>query len=89
MSKILVVDDERLFLGILKKELEGKGYQVTAELDSEKALKILEQESFDIVILDINMPNKTGYELLQEVRRKNCDSSVILITAFASIEGAV
>lgn len=89
MFHILLVDDETVFLNILKKELELKGYDVAAESDGARAMEHFRQTQFDVVILDINLPHKSGYEILREIRSRDQNCNIILITAFASIEGAV
>jgi two-component system response regulator AtoC len=89
MFHILLIDDEIVFLRILKKELELKGYEVVAESDSSRAMDHFCRLQFDMVILDINMPHKSGYDILQEIRRRDQRCNIILVTAYASIEGAV
>jgi len=89
MFHILLVDDETIFLNILKKELEMRGYDVAAESDGGRAMERFQQVQFDVVILDINLPNKSGYDILKEIRASNQNCNIILITAYASIEGAV
>ncbi len=89
-QKILVVDDEasiREFLEImLKKE---KKYDVSTAADGAEAINLMQKKSFDLVISDLQMPNKTGMEVLEFVN-KNCPSTqFMLITAFGSTEVAV
>lgn len=89
-QKILVVDDEasiREFLEImLKKE---KHYDVTTAEDGGKAISLLEKKTFDLVISDLQMPKKTGMEVLEFIN-KNCpQTQFMLITAFGSTEIAV
>jgi len=89
-QKILIVDDEasiREFLEImLKKE---KKYEITLAEDGEQAINMLKKKTFDLVISDLQMPNKTGMDVLGYINQM-CPSTVfMLITAFGSTEVAV
>jgi DNA-binding response OmpR family regulator len=66
-EKILIVDDERAITDLLKLHLEEEGYAVLTALGVDKALKALEQGPVDLVMLDIRMPGKDGFDFLQAV----------------------
>jgi len=88
-SKILVVDDElsmREFLQIL---LEKEGYDVKLACDGAEAIENIESDAFDLVISDVRMPNISGIDVLKFVKEKAPDTSVVMITAFASMEQAI
>jgi two-component system response regulator PilR (NtrC family) len=88
-GKILVVDDERSmreFLGIM---LAKEGYSVTQCPDGEAALKQVEEDIFDLVIMDIRMPKMDGIDVLERLKEMAPESIVIMITAFASTDTAV
>ena len=89
-QKILVVDDEasiREFLEImLKKE---KKYEVTLAEDGEQAINMLKKKTFDLVISDLQMPNKTGMDVLNYINQMCPQTMFMLITAFGSTEIAV
>ena len=87
--RILVVDDERDYCEVLKMILEGNGYITEVCFDGREALDIMEQNSFDIVISDLNMPVMDGYELLKEIKKREYDTEVVMLTAFGTIEKAV
>ncbi|MCB0414681.1 MAG: sigma-54-dependent Fis family transcriptional regulator [Bdellovibrionales bacterium] len=87
--RILVVDDEESIREFLEIMLRKEGYEVTCAEDGQKALDLIEKKSFDMVISDLQMPNKTGIELLQEVRNQNNDVLFMMITAFGTTETAV
>lgn len=87
--RILVVDDEQDYCEVLKMILGGKGYTVETCNNGKEALEALEKSSFDIVISDLNMPVMDGYELLKEIRSREYDAEVIMLTAFGTIENAV
>ncbi len=80
-SKILVVDDERGVCRELRKFLEEKGYDVVEAYSGEEALEAYKQESPDVVLLDIRMPDKDGVETLHELKALDPDASVIMVTA--------
>lgn len=89
MTSILVVDDEPSMREFLKILLKKEGYQVTTAADGSSALKLAENEPFDLVISDIRMPGLTGLELLARLKQLRSEIAVIMITAFASPEDAV
>ncbi len=78
---ILLVDDEQDFLDPIAFWLESKGYSVRMALEGEQALKLVDEEIPDIVLLDINMPVMNGVETLQNIRKKHKTLPVIMITA--------
>ncbi len=88
-KKILVVDDELLILRIISDILSKEGYEVRTAVSYQNALKLLEEDSFDVVLTDIRMPEKSGIDLLTHIREINTDIPVILMTGYASLETAV
>lgn len=88
-TRILVVDDEQGYCEVLKTILTGKGYAVETCNNGKEALAVLEKSSFDIVISDLKMPVMDGYELLKEIKARDYDTEVIMLTAFGTIEKAV
>ncbi|MBI2487010.1 MAG: response regulator [Deltaproteobacteria bacterium] len=87
--KILVVDDENLILKILSDILVKEGYEVKTAFKCSKALQLLKEDSFHVVLTDIRMPEKNGIDLLSEIKKFNPDIPVILMTGFASLVTAV
>ncbi|MCK5012457.1 MAG: response regulator [Candidatus Omnitrophica bacterium] len=79
--KILLVDDEQDFIEPIAFWLEAKGYSVRMALNGEDGLKLIEQETPDIVLLDINMPVMNGTDTLKNIRIKHQTLPVIMITA--------
>jgi len=81
--KILVVDDEEVIRKFLKIHLTKLGYEVKEAEDGEKALEQIGKDDFDLLICDILMPNKDGWEVIKEVRSnpKTKDIPVIVLTA--------
>jgi two-component system response regulator PilR (NtrC family) len=88
-ARILVVDDERSMQEFLEIFLRGEGYEVTTAGDAAAARALLENDEFDVVITDIQMPGGSGLELLHAARDASPDAMVIVITAYASTETAI
>jgi len=88
-ERILVVDDEKIIRESLAFVLKKEGYHVEEASNGAEALKKHDQQAFDIVITDIEMPEMRGMELLSHVARKTPQTFVIIITAFGSLETAV
>ncbi len=86
---ILVVDDESGIRYYLERFLTREGYQVTTVSDGETALKRLAVEEFDVVLLDLKMKGIGGLEVLAELHRAWPATTVIILTAYASLESAV
>ena len=79
-EKVLIVDDDDKLRKLLKEYLEGYGYQVRTLSDGSNILQKLQEDSSDIVILDVMMPKKNGLEVLQDIRRES-KVPVIMLTA--------
>jgi len=78
---ILLVDDEQDFLDPIAFWLESKGYSVRTANDGARALTLMDEETPDIILLDINMPVMNGVVTLQNIRKKHSKLPVIMITA--------
>jgi DNA-binding NtrC family response regulator len=88
-NKILVVDDEDALRTVLSAELEGEGYQVTTAADGQEAINVLTSSGFDLILLDIKMPNVDGFEVLKFVKEKHPKTKVIMLTGFADLKNAI
>ena len=89
-TRILVVDDEEGLLEVVEDTLEDlPGLEIRLCSKSGEAAALLEEESFDLLISDIRMPGKDGIELLRIGKAANPDLSVLMMTAFPSVESAV
>lgn len=80
MSKILVVDDEEKLRGIIRKYAEFDGYEVTEASDGMEAVELCQSDSFDMIIMDIMMPELDGFSAVKEIR-KTSDTPVIMLSA--------
>jgi DNA-binding NtrC family response regulator len=88
-DKILIVDDEPSNRNILGQELTHEGYSVLAASDGREALRKVEFSPPDLIILDYMMPDLSGLEVLKELRKKENDIPVVMITAYGTMERAV
>jgi NtrC-family two-component system response regulator AlgB len=89
MPNLLVVDDEKNIRRHLTTFLTGLGHEVRSAADAQEALRIAEAERIDLVLADVRMAGMDGMALLRELRRRRPDALVILMTAYATIAGAV
>jgi DNA-binding response OmpR family regulator len=88
-GRILVVDDDLDTCAFIVDTLSDEGYSICACMGGEQALDLLDHESFDLIMTDIKMPRVTGVDLLQHIRETDQDTSVILMTAYASLDTAI
>lgn len=89
-GRILIVDDERDMLALLRRIITEKTeHDVVTEHDPLRAIEIIHAETFDLIITDLKMPNMDGLALLDEIKRIQPSSNVIIMTAYATIETAV
>lgn len=88
-AKILIVDDEERICRSLDSLLTKAGYQVQTATDGKKALQLYQQGHFDLLVSDIKLPGLDGIHLLEEIRKRDADAVVILMTAYASLDTAV
>ena len=89
MARVLIVDDEKSIRITLGEFLRKEGYEVELAYDVDKALALLEANTFDLVITDIIMPRLSGIELLQTIRHNKLDTLVIIMTGEPTVETAV
>ena len=83
MARILVVEDESNLAAGLEDDLKLEGYDVQVVADGESASQRAQEESFDLIILDVMLPRKDGFEVCRELRRAGLRTPVILLTAKA------
>lgn len=86
---VLVVDDSEETVELIKRNLEGAGYQVYAAHNVQDGLAILESVEIDLVITDLKMPGQSGIQLIRHVSENYHGVGVLVITGFPSIQGAV
>jgi DNA-binding NtrC family response regulator len=87
--RILVVDDEKIAVKNLEHILKKEGYSVTATESGSNALKLLQDQQFDVVLTDLRMEKVDGLHILKKCRDVQPDTEVIMITGYATLESAV
>ena len=88
-GKVLVVDDELDIRESLELLLMSEGYAVELAQNATEGLKKMEAAGYDLVLLDLMMPDKSGMEVIEEVRQRDKETPIFMITAYGSVEAAV
>jgi signal transduction histidine kinase len=88
-ASILLVDDERDFVETLSLRLEARGYTVLRAYDADAGLAILQNREVDVVVLDVNLPGKSGLEIVDEIHRLRPFSEIIMLTGEAGVRSAI
>jgi DNA-binding NtrC family response regulator len=86
---ILIVDDEEVLQDVLTVLIRREGHTTLSALTGEAALEILEREEIDLVVLDLMLPGRSGLETLREIRGRDPEQVIVVITAYSSIESAI
>lgn len=89
IEKILIVDDELLVRNFLADTLKRKNFDVTTAESGTKAINLIKDTTFDLIITDMKMPDMTGVDVLKKAKELTPSAIVVIITAFGSIENAV
>jgi two-component system response regulator AtoC len=89
MNNILVVDDEEPFRRLLKNELARKGYTVSVAADGGEALRLMRENPFDAILLDVVMPGVDGLSLMKKLKEDPSAPPIIVLTGKATVETAV
>ena len=87
-GSILVIDDEAEIREGLELLLSSEGYAVTSAETGQSGLVRLEEEPYDLLLLDVSLPDRNGFDLLREIRQRDPELPIVLITAFGSIDMA-
>lgn len=87
--QILVVDDEKTLRHFLRLHLLEQGYQVTEASDGTTALRLITENSFDVALVDLRLTDMDGLNVVRHLRRVSPKTSVIILTAYASLDSAI
>ena len=87
--RVLVVEDDLDLIELLAEGLTMYGYAVDKATDGEEAIDMAYVETYDVIILDINLPKKDGFEVLEEIRDFNKEVNIIMLTARSDIDDRV
>jgi len=86
---VLVVDDEEVLRDVLTSLLRREGHTVREAATAAQAIRVFDEEPFDVILLDLMLPDRHGLEVLRDLRRRDPTAVVVVITAYSSIEGAI
>jgi len=89
MESILIVDDDLAVCTTLKEELSEVGYETDFLLRGTEVYDYLKTNSVDLILLDLVLPEKDGYEVLKEISENNIDVKVVVLTAYADVKSAI
>lgn len=88
-EKILLVDDEKDFLDIMSERMSARDMVVTTASSALDAIKLIENESYDAVVLDLMMPEMDGLQALKAIKEKRPELQIILLTGHATVEKGI
>jgi DNA-binding NtrC family response regulator len=88
-AKVLIVEDDEILRQLLIDVLSDQGYQIEAAETGEDGLRVMEQDVFDIILLDINLPGMNGMDVLRLAPARQPDAQVVMMTAFGTVDTAV
>lgn len=89
VHSILVVDDEEQLCRIISQKLELEGFQAFQANDGQAAIQLMNEQDIDVVVLDYRLPDMTGIDLLEIMKKQNPQIPVIMLTAYGQVEHAV
>ncbi len=87
--KILIVDDEQNILLYLSEALEDEGYDIVTKASGKEAISALENDSFDLLLVDLKLRDIDGLEVMREAKKRSPDTVVIMLTGHGSLESAM
>lgn len=90
MESILIVDDDKNLCSVLAEELSEIGYTVHTEYNADDALVYIDLgNQVDLILLDLKMPGKDGFYVLQSLQSRGIDVKIIVLTAYADVKSAI
>jgi len=89
MKKILVIDDEAIIRLSCERVLASEGHEVKIAGNGKEGISMLEKEPFDLVLLDMKMPDMDGFEVLKIIKERWAETMVIIITGYSTVQMAV
>ena len=89
MKKILVIDDETIVRTSCERTLTPEGYEVISTSGGQEGIEYLQNQSFELVLLDLKMPDIDGMEILARINKEWSDTKVIMITGYSTVDTAV
>lgn len=81
MKKVLIIEDEQSILKLLSYNLEQEGYQVESSMDGQEGLDMALENTYDLVLLDLMLPNRDGMDICRSIRQEKIEVPIIMLTA--------
>jgi len=88
-EKVLLIDDEVEFLGNLSERMELRGMNVTTAESADKAVTALDNNDYDAIVLDLQMPDMNGIDLLKIIKKSHPEAQVILLSGHATLDAGI
>jgi DNA-binding NtrC family response regulator len=88
-EKVLLVDDEKDFVEALGERMENRGMNVTTTTSATDAIAMVKAESYDAVVLDLQMPEMDGIQVLRAIKEIKPEMQIILLTGYATVEKGI
>jgi DNA-binding NtrC family response regulator len=88
-ERILIVEDDETLRNVMQLQVKKMGYEAASAPNAEQAIEILQKLPQDLIITDLNLPGKSGIDLLKEVRSEYPGTSVVVMTAYGTVQSAV
>ncbi len=88
-EKVLLIDDEEEFLATLSERMEIRGMDVSTAATAQNAVAALDNNEYDAIVLDLQMPDMNGIEMLKIIKKTHPDMQVILLTGQATLEAGI
>ncbi len=87
-NRILIVDDDEVVRRSYLRSLQSDSFKVAAASNGDEALRAMEQDPFDVVLLDMRMPGQNGLSVLRTIKQKWPESEVVIITGYPTVDSA-
>lgn len=88
-ARVLLVDDEEVFLSTLSDRLKVRGLRVSTSVSGEEALQKVEEQEYDAIIVDLAMPGMDGIETMKQIKKTYPDAEIIMLTGHGSVASGV
>jgi len=88
-TKVMLVDDEEEFIELMSQRLETRGLKVVSVTSGEEAVAMIEDQNFDVAVVDLAMPGIDGIETLKQIKEKRSDIEVIMLTGHATVHSGI
>ena len=89
MKRIILIEDETSVVSFIKKGLQESGYEVSVAFDGKTGVQLVQSNDFDLVILDIMLPEMNGLDVCKEIRKTNQNVPILFLTALGTSENIV